>query len=160
MSGSLFSSMLELTGLTPDTAVGYLGQRLRVVNRWIAGAPVPPHIYSKLYSLFDKQQIAADNLCEEWVRLGKGPSIELVVAASDAEAREKGWPSTAALLRSIAIAQMIIPNISIKVLDAKKSETSSEKAEEPFNLFANDEEPPPAPFTLKASAVRSSKGEE
>ena len=141
--------MLELTGLTPGVAAGYLGQRQRVVNRWITGVPVPPDIYSKLYSLFDKQQTAADYLCDEWVRLGKGPSIGLVVAASDAEAREKGWPSTAALLRSIAIAQMIIPNISIKFVDAKKSEASNEKAEEPFNLFANDKEPPPPPFTLE-----------
>ena len=101
-----FAVLIRLCGLDVDSATHFLGVRRRVVANWAKGSGEPSDAaIAALSKLHQQQQEYADDLLEAWEEAGRPASMAIEVSASDAAAREQGWPSVGAQLVAPVIAQ-------------------------------------------------------
>ena len=116
---NMFQSMLDLTALDHGAAAHYLGIRQRRIGRWVRDAEAPSgEALRRLAKLMDDQQIVADEICDAWEAAGEPAQFSYGVSPDDASAQALGWPSRAAQLRAVAIAQMVLSGVKIEIIDA------------------------------------------
>lgn len=111
-----FSVLLQICGLTPHDASLLFRVPPRVVIRWERGVGEPSdEAIAALGDLQTRQQDVADAILTSWDDAGRPPSLSIAVAQNDDDARAMGWPSLAAQIAPIAIAQAILGPVRINL---------------------------------------------
>ncbi len=122
-----FSVLLQICGLTPHDAALLFGMAPRFVIRWDRGVGEPTdEAIALLGELQKRQQDVADAILTSWDEAGRPPSLSIAVARNNDDARAMGWPSLAAQIAPIAIAQAILGPVRINL--ESDEETGAETA--------------------------------
>lgn len=115
-----FNMMLQICGLSIDTAAAFLNTHRRAVIRWTRGAVQPSdEVLIQLGALQARQQDVADTIISSWEDAGRPGELTIAIARSDDEARAMGWPSLAAQMAPAAIAQAVLAPIRIHLEQAE-----------------------------------------
>lgn len=111
-----FSELLRICGPTARDAALLFQMQPRAVVRWKRGVCEPSdEAIALLGELQTRQQDVADAILTSWVDAGRTPSLSIAVAQNDEDARAMGWPSLAAQIAPIAIAQAILGPVKINL---------------------------------------------
>ena len=110
----MFGALLRLCGLNAGDASYYLGIHRRTILGWLNGAEEPPaEVYEQLYSLFHRQEEAAEEIIGFWRESGEPEMFELRIPTSNEAAQKAGWPSVMTQVQPIAMAQATLANVKI-----------------------------------------------
>ena len=94
-----FRLLSQVCGLSHREVADFLSVRLDTVKSWSSGRnPAPPGVLNELAALAEQIDAAADEAVAEIFKEldGVPESIELELAADDAEAQSLGWPCVGA----------------------------------------------------------------
>lgn len=120
---NMFGVLIQICGMSPHQAAHFLNVPPRVVARWTRGVGQPTtEVLTKLGGLQARQQDVADAIITSWDEAGRPPSLAIAVARDDDEANEMGWPSLAAQIAPVAIAQAVLGPVSIELDHGEQSE--------------------------------------
>ena len=111
-----FNVLLQICGLTPDTAAAFLNLSRRIVIRWCWGIGEPSDDAMNLIgALHARQQDVADAIITSWDEAGRPAELTIAIARNDQEAQAMGWPSLTAQTAPAAIAQAVLTPIRVKL---------------------------------------------
>lgn len=123
----MFGVLIQICGMSPHQAAHFLNVPPRVVIRWTRDVGQPSvEALTALGGLQARQQKVADAIITSWDEAGRPPTLTITVARDDSEAMEMGWPSLAAQIAPVAIAQAVLGPINIQVEHREPAEVAPE----------------------------------
>ncbi len=89
----------------------------RTAIAWVQGdEPVPPGVFRKLYDLHHEQEMEAARIIQDWERAGGPQQIDYLSPEGDAAAQAIGWPTRAAQLVGVGMAQATLTLVEIRIV--------------------------------------------
>lgn len=105
----LFRKTLDRLGLSASGAADYLNVSEKAIDNWITGRVFAPiGMYIELKHLYESQLKAAEAAYSKWVENHKHGEVSFIIADSDLEAQEMGWPCMGSQYSAVALFQLMI----------------------------------------------------
>lgn len=125
-NSEIFSAMMQASGLDFSAAADLLSVDRGKILVWFSGSEAPnQHAVWKLAEFGRYQVEVADEIADQWDKSGRPARIKYGVSVSDKAAKCLGWPSRAAQIAAVAMAQITLAPIIIDVVPMPLHEKDS-----------------------------------